>query len=345
MKIKWFTIFIFSFLIAGSGAFFLYSNKNNKIIPILQETLSQKLNTENIYFFPAKTILFVNNIQLSDYYKKFQSTELYNKIDESEFIKKFSKKKKFHFKKDKVYKYIESELTFENILNMIGSNITLGAAIYETEKKPDLLLVLNLYNQGLFFEKLFELLEEENMTRNLKYSVNSLTVKIIEFKINMPYYKKLYYVNIGEKYLFSTNQKWIEDIINQKIKSDNSIETNREFRRIVDLCSIDYISEFYIDFNNLRFVLENYLKHNQKNIDEPEYNELISTLQIYKPINKYLFVNNLIRNESFLLSNNELNDTAVNQIQDFINLFHGLNLIYKKQNDNILKIVSKEIKS
>jgi hypothetical protein len=285
---KTFYILLFLIIIFAGIYFFLLQNEKQ----LSTEQIISILNTENVVYFPDNTIIFLNNIKLLDNYLKFKETLFYEKLIKLDLLKKFESDDKIYSAGSKTGLNLRSELTLENLINLIGNNISFGISDYENQYENKFLLVLNIYQQGQFFDKLFTMLENENITRNTRYSYGATTINIIEFKTDNIFLDNLFYMEYEEKFLFSSSKKWLEDILDKKIVK-NTISNNQNFNNLIRNISIDFTSLFFFDIHQIIDYAEKYfIEKNQQN-----YFELIEN---YKIIQSYLIVNDFLTTENLI---------------------------------------------
>ncbi|HOK40301.1 MAG TPA: hypothetical protein PLD27_04605 [bacterium] len=294
-------ILIFILIIVFIFGFFYYRHKQKENINISNfNYVSEKLKSDNIIYFSENTLAFFNNVQLCDNFNIFKKTYFYKKFVDLKINKLFSKKIKVNVSNENFLKYIETEINLDNIINLLGNNITIGFNEY-SEKKVSFLIIFNIYQQGAFFEKLFEFLEEEKIVKNLKYSVNGLTIKIIQFNEKFLFFDSLYFLTNNEKTFLSSSKNWIEDIANNKFNKKDSLVANENFFNLFKLIKMEnFYSFFYVDINKL---INKYFKKDDTNIN---------TLEYYETFLQFLIVSNFSTSESYIHYNPESKKYAIN---------------------------------
>lgn len=272
--------------------------------PLSLSQTSKVLNTENINFFPENTVIFLNNIKLLDNYLNFKETEFFKKLIEIDLFNRLDIDKKIYTSGSRAAFHIKNELTFENLINLIGNNISFGVTDYNNDNNHKFLLVLNLFQQGQFFDKLFELLESENITRNTKYSYRGVTIKIVESKKDSIFFDKLYYMEYNNKFLFTSSKEWLEDIISNNF-GDKTINDNPNFNKLIRNISMDFTSLFFFDIEKiLKYAEHHFLVNNQK--------DLYNAIQNYKIIEGYLIVNDLLTSENLITYGKDFTSFDIN---------------------------------
>lgn len=286
------------------------------------EQVADIIKTNNFLYYPENSIVFLNNIKLLDNYLRFKETDFFKQIIELDLFSNFDIDEKIYESGSKTAIHLRNELTFESLINLIGNNISFGISDYENNNNHKFLLVLNLYHQGQFFDRLFELLENENITRNTRYSYEGVTINIVDAVADNVFFEKMYYMVYEEKFIFSSSQKWLQDIITGSI-SENNIVNNNNFNKLVRNISIDFTSLFFFD-------IENILNYAEEYFTETNQIQYLEPIKNYKIIQGYLIVNDILKSENL-----------INYDKNYA-LFNINNYLGKPQIINLLKLLPKE---